>query len=87
MDASERRTLASLAGYCVRVVDSLDQAIEHITKYGSGHSECIVTQDYAASEKFVAEIDAACVYVNASTRFTDSQGFGLRGLVCVIRVS
>ena len=61
----------------IRIVDSLDEAIEHITKYGTGHSEAIVTSDYASSERFVAEIDAACVYVNASTRFTDGSEFGM----------
>ncbi len=61
----------------VKVVDSLDEAIDHITQYGSGHSETIVTENYSASEKFTQEIDAACVYVNASTRFTDGFEFGL----------
>jgi glutamate-5-semialdehyde dehydrogenase len=61
----------------VKVVSGLDEAIEHITKYGSGHSEAIVTNDYAASQRFLEEIDAAAVYVNASTRFTDGGVFGL----------
>ena len=61
----------------IRVVDSLDEALDHIARYGSGHSEAIVTQDYAASQRFVQEVDAACVYVNASTRFTDGFEFGL----------
>jgi glutamate-5-semialdehyde dehydrogenase len=61
----------------VRVVDSLDDALDHIAAYGSGHSEAIVTRDYEASQRFVREIDAACVYVNASTRFTDGFEFGL----------
>lgn len=60
----------------VKVVGSVDEAINHIAKYGSGHSECIVTGDYAASQKFVAQVDAAAVYVNASTRFTDGGEFG-----------
>ncbi len=60
-----------------RVVDSLDDAIEHITRYSSGHSEAIVTRDYNASRRFTAEIEAAAVYVNASTRFTDGGIFGL----------
>lgn len=60
----------------VRVVDSLDQAIEHIERHGTGHSESIVTSDYAASRRFLQEVDAAAVYVNASTRFTDGNVFG-----------
>jgi glutamate-5-semialdehyde dehydrogenase len=61
----------------VRVVDSLDGALEHIDKYTSGHSEAIITEDYAAAMRFLNEVDAACVYVNASTRFTDGAQFGL----------
>lgn len=61
----------------VRVVDSLDAAIDHIDRYGSGHSEAIVTDSYAAGERFLAEVDAAAVYVNASTQFTDGAQFGL----------
>ena len=61
----------------VKVVASIDEAIEHITKYSTGHSECIVTKDYANAHKFTAEIDSAAVYVNASTRFTDGGVFGL----------
>ena len=61
----------------VRIVDSLDEALEHIAHYGSGHSEAIVTQDYSAAHRFTQEVDAACVYVNASTRFTDGYEFGL----------
>ncbi len=61
----------------VRVVDCLDEALEHIDRYGSGHSEAIVTEDYSAAMRFLAEVDAACVYVNASTRFTDGGQFGL----------
>jgi glutamate-5-semialdehyde dehydrogenase len=60
----------------VRVVDSLDDAIEHITRYGSGHSEAIVTRDLAAADRFTAEVDAAAVLVNASTRFVDGEEFG-----------
>ncbi len=60
-----------------RVVDSLDQAIEHIAKYSTGHSECIVTSDYASAEKFTSSVDSAAVYVNCSTRFTDGGEFGL----------
>jgi len=60
----------------IKLVDNVDEAIAHIQKYGSGHSEAIVTENYTASEKFLNEIDAACVYVNASTRFTDGGEFG-----------
>ena len=61
----------------VKVVDSLGAALEHIEKYGSGHSEAIVTEDYSAAMRFLNEVDAACVYANASTRFTDGGQFGL----------
>jgi glutamate-5-semialdehyde dehydrogenase len=61
----------------VRVVASLDEAIEHITAHGTKHSEAIVTEDLAAARAFTARVDAACVYVNASTRFTDGGQFGL----------
>ena len=61
----------------VKVVDSIDEAIEHIGRYGSGHSEAIITEDYSAAMRFTEEVDAACVYVNASTRFTDGGQFGL----------
>jgi glutamate-5-semialdehyde dehydrogenase len=61
----------------VRVVDSLEEAIEHIGDHGSGHSEAIVTRDYAAAQAFERGVDAACVYVNASTRFTDGGEFGM----------
>jgi len=60
----------------IKVVDGLDEAIEHIEKYGSGHSEAIVTQDYTKAEEFLNRVDAATVYVNASTRFTDGGAFG-----------
>ena len=60
----------------VRVVDSIDEAIAHIRRYSTGHSECIVTESLAASQQFTAEVDAAAVYVNASTRFTDGGCFG-----------
>lgn len=59
-----------------RVVDSLEQAIEHINTYGTRHSEAIVTADEQAANRFVSGVDAACVYVNASTRFTDGGVFG-----------
>ena len=61
----------------VRVVGSLDEALEHIERYGSGHSEAIVTEGYESAMRFLNEVDAACVYVNASTRFTDGGQFGL----------
>lgn len=61
----------------VKIVADVDEAIAHIAKYSTGHSEAIVTNDYANSQKFVDEIDAAAVYVNASTRFTDGSCFGL----------
>jgi len=61
----------------VKVVDSVDSAIAHINKYGSRHSDSIVTRDYFNARKFLNEVDSACVYVNASTRFTDGFEFGL----------
>jgi glutamate-5-semialdehyde dehydrogenase len=61
----------------IKVVSSLDEALEHIERYSSGHSEAIVTEDYPAAMRFLDEVDAACVYVNASTRFTDGAQFGL----------
>jgi glutamate-5-semialdehyde dehydrogenase len=61
----------------VRVVDSVEEAIGHIGRYGSGHSEAIVTRDTAAARAFQLGVDAACVYVNASTRFTDGGEFGM----------
>ncbi len=60
----------------VRVVDDISQAIEHIAEYSTGHSECIVTNDLSNANKFKSEVDSACVYVNASTRFTDGGMFG-----------
>ena len=61
----------------VRVVDSLEEALNHIAKYSTGHSEAIVTSDYAAADRFTSGVDSAAVYVNASTRFTDGGEFGL----------
>lgn len=61
----------------VKVVKDVGEAIEHINKYGSGHSEAIITKNYFNSQRFLREVDAACVYVNASTRFTDGFEFGL----------
>lgn len=61
----------------IRVVNSIEEAIDHIRKYSTGHSECIITKDYDHAEKFQREVDSACVYVNCSTRFTDGGEFGL----------
>ncbi len=61
----------------VRVVDSIDEAIAHISRYGTMHSEAIVTADYGRARLFLSRVDAAAVYVNASTRFTDGSEFGL----------
>jgi glutamate-5-semialdehyde dehydrogenase len=61
----------------VKVVDSLDEAIDHIGKYSTGHSECIITKNYHHARRFQREVDSACVYVNCSTRFTDGGEFGL----------
>jgi glutamate-5-semialdehyde dehydrogenase len=61
----------------IKVVSGVDEAIAHIAKYGSGHSDAIVTSDYFIAERFLNEVDAAAVYVNASTRFTDGGEFGL----------
>ncbi|MBD9174949.1 MAG: glutamate-5-semialdehyde dehydrogenase [Paraprevotella clara] len=61
----------------VKTVDSLDEALAHIARFGSGHSECIITENADATEKFLQLVDAACVYVNAPTSFTDGAQFGL----------
>ncbi|MGQ9747451.1 MAG: glutamate-5-semialdehyde dehydrogenase [Candidatus Caldatribacteriaceae bacterium] len=61
----------------VRVVQDVEEAIRHINRYGSKHSEAIVTEDYGAAKKFLEEVDASAVYVNASTRFTDGGEFGM----------
>ena len=60
----------------LRIVDNLDQAIAHINRYNTGHSEAIITNDYENAQRFLNEVDAAAVYVNASTRFTDGNEFG-----------
>lgn len=60
----------------VKIVDSIEEAMAHIAKYGTGHSECIVTNNYQAAQRFQYTVDAAAVYVNASTRFTDGNEFG-----------
>jgi glutamate-5-semialdehyde dehydrogenase len=61
----------------IKTVANLDEAIAHINIYGSGHSEAIITREYEAARRFTAEVDAAAVYVNASTRFTDGGQYGL----------
>ncbi len=61
----------------IRVVGSLDGALKHISTYGSGHSEAIITEDYSSAMRFLNEVDAAAVFINASTRFTDGSQFGL----------
>lgn len=67
----------------VKVVDSLDEALEHIERYGSGHSEAIITEDYSRAMRFLDDVDAAAVFVNASTRFTDGSQFGLGAEVAI----
>jgi len=61
----------------VKIVDSLDEGLEHIHKYGSKHTECIVTEDQDAADRFLKEVDAAGVFHNASTRFADGYRYGL----------
>ena len=61
----------------VKTVQSVDEAISHIRTYGSKHSECIVTENQAHADRFCREVDAACVYVNVPTSFTDGAQFGL----------
>lgn len=63
--------------FAVKVVDNIEEAIAHIEKYSTGHSECIITEKLGSAEKFQKEVDSACVYVNCSTRFTDGGEFGL----------
>lgn len=60
----------------VKVVQNIDEAISHINKYTTSHSESIITKDYDRAQRFLNEIDSACVYVNASTRFSDGNEFG-----------
>ncbi|MBM3959445.1 MAG: glutamate-5-semialdehyde dehydrogenase [SAR202 cluster bacterium] len=76
-----REFLALIAA--VKVVDGFDDALDHIAKYGSGHSEAIVTESQAAEERFLNEVDAAAVFANASTRFTDGARFGLGAEVAI----
>ncbi len=77
--ASEDDYYAEYLGYkmSVKIVDCVQAAVRHINKYSSGHSEAIVTSDYFSAEYFLKEVDSAAVYVNASTRFTDGNEFGL----------
>ena len=65
------------------VVSSLVEAIDHIESYGSGHSEAIITEDHSSAMRFLDEVDAAVVYVNASTRFTDGGQFGLGAEIAI----
>ena len=67
----------------IRIVDDLDQALEHIATYSTGHSETILTSDHAAAERFLNEVDSAAVYANASTRFTDGAQLGLGAEIAV----
>ena len=67
----------------VAVVDSLQEALDHIDVYGSGHSEAIITEDYSNAMKFLDDVDAAAVFVNASTRFTDGSALGLGAEVAI----
>jgi glutamate-5-semialdehyde dehydrogenase len=77
--ATERHYATEFLGMemAIKIVDSLEEAIEHIAQYGTGHSEAIVTRDLKASRQFAQDVDAAAVYINASTRFTDGAAFGL----------
>ena len=78
LPATEKEYATEFLDYkiSIKIVKNLDEAIEHISKYGTKHSECIVTRDLTAAQRFQREIDAAAVYVNASTRFTDGGEFG-----------
>jgi glutamate-5-semialdehyde dehydrogenase len=78
-DATEEDWATEYLGLkmAVKVVDSFDEAVEHINRYGTGHSEAIITEDESAAKAFSEGVDAACVYVNASTRFTDGGEFGM----------
>jgi glutamate-5-semialdehyde dehydrogenase len=79
LDATEEDWTTEYLGMkmAVKTVDSLDEAIEHVNRYGTGHSEAIVTSDDSAARDFSDQVDAACIYVNASTRFTDGGEFGM----------
>ncbi len=67
----------------IKVVDSMDEAMDHILEHGSGHSEAIVSEDYTAAMRFMDEVDAAAVFINASTRFNDGAQFGLGAEVAI----
>jgi len=60
----------------IKIVKNVDEAIKHINQFGSGHSEAIITENYTTGERFLNGIDSACVYINASTRYTDGAEFG-----------
>ena len=79
LEATEEDYCTEYSDYilAVKVVEGLDEALKHIEKYGTRHSEAIVTSDYRNSQRFLDEVDAAAIYVNASTRFTDGNEFGL----------
>jgi glutamate-5-semialdehyde dehydrogenase len=79
LDATEEDWATEYLGMkmAVKTVDSLDEAIEHVNRYGTGHSEAIITSDDGAAHEFSEKVDAACIYVNASTRFTDGGEFGM----------
>lgn len=78
VDATEEDWATEYLDYilAVKVVNDIDEAIDHIAKYSTGHSECIVSENYTNTQRFLQEIDSAAVYVNASTRFTDGNEFG-----------
>ncbi len=78
VEATEEDWGTEYLGYEIsaKIVRSDDEAIDHISKYGTGHSECIITDNYFTANKFTSQVDAAAVYVNASTRFTDGSEFG-----------
>lgn len=78
LEATEEDFAREYLGYeiSIKVVDSLEEAAEHIMTYTSGHSECIISENYSATREFTLKVDAAAVYVNASTRFTDGGEFG-----------
>lgn len=78
VDASEEDWSTEYLDYilAVKVVENIDEAIEHIAKYSTGHSEAIVSENYTNTQRFLNEVDSAAVYVNASTRFTDGNEFG-----------
>lgn len=78
LEATEEDFAREYLGYeiSIKVVDSLSEAAEHIMTYTSGHSECIISENYSATREFTLKVDAAAVYVNASTRFTDGGEFG-----------